>query len=79
MTQALEFYQKALKIWLQVLGENHPDVATSYNNIGFVYNNLGEYDKALEFHQKALKIRLSGPRRKPSRCGHKLQQYRQCL
>ena len=30
-------YQKALKIRLAIFGENHPDVATSYGNIGFVF------------------------------------------
>ena len=31
--------------------------ATSYNNIGIVYDYLGDYDKALEFKNKALEIR----------------------
>ncbi len=30
--------------------------ASSYNNIGIVYDNLGDYDKALEYHNKALEI-----------------------
>ena len=30
-------YQKALKIVLAIFGENHPNVATSYSNIGSVY------------------------------------------
>ena len=47
-----------MKIRSQVLGENHPDMATSYNNIGNAYCNRGDYDKALEFYQKALKIRF---------------------
>ena len=34
---ALEHYNKALAIQLKVKGENHPDTATSYNNIGLVY------------------------------------------
>ena len=33
-------------------------MATSYNNMGSVHHNKGEYDKALEHHQKALAIRL---------------------
>ena len=56
--QALEYYQKALKIRLKKLGANHPDVATCYNNIAIVYKNQGKYDQALEYYQKALKIRL---------------------
>ena len=57
--QALEFYNKALAIRLKVLGENHPDTATSYNNIGIVYDSQGNYAKALEYHNKALEIRLN--------------------
>ncbi|MDE6311821.1 MAG: tetratricopeptide repeat protein, partial [Muribaculaceae bacterium] len=56
---ALEYLQKALSIRLDVFGENHPNVATSYNNIGYVYLSLGEYQQALEYYQKALKISLA--------------------
>ena len=33
-------------------------MAISYNNIGSVHDNKGEYDKALEHYQKALAIQL---------------------
>ncbi len=39
--KALENYELSLKISLNVLGRNHPDTATSYNNIGLVYSDLG--------------------------------------
>ena len=42
-----------------VYGENHPNVASSFNNIGFVYANQGNYSKALEYYEKALNMRLS--------------------
>jgi tetratricopeptide (TPR) repeat protein len=53
---ALKYYQKSLVIYEKVRGTNHPDTATSYNNIGEVYKSKGEYDKALEFYQKDLAI-----------------------
>ena len=56
--KALKFHQKAVKIRLKLLGEEHSDTATSYNDIGLAYTGKGEYDKALKFHQKALEIRL---------------------
>jgi tetratricopeptide (TPR) repeat protein len=34
------------------------NTASSYNNIGSVYNNKGDYDKANEYHQQSLAIRL---------------------
>ena len=43
---------------LKKLGADHPDVATSYNNIANVYYSQGKYDQALEYLQKALKISL---------------------
>ena len=53
----LEYELKALKISEEVLGERHPDTATSYNNVGMTYGDLGNYDKELEYKLKALKIR----------------------
>ena len=35
----------------------HPDLATSYNNIGVVYYHKGDYESALDYFQKALAIR----------------------
>jgi hypothetical protein len=36
LDKAIELYEKALSIKIKVLGEEHPDVATSYNNLGAV-------------------------------------------
>ena len=55
--KALEYYFKALEIREKVLDKEHPDIATSYNNIGSVYDDKGDYDKALEYYFKALEIR----------------------
>ncbi|MCH5326468.1 MAG: tetratricopeptide repeat protein, partial [Duncaniella sp.] len=55
---ALTYGEKANKIAEEVLGEKHPDTATSYNNVGVAYGELGDYNKALENYEKALKIRL---------------------
>ena len=54
--KAIEAYQQALAICRKVLGEEHPETATSYNNLGLVYYSKGEYDLALEYCQKALAI-----------------------
>ena len=47
---------KSLQIKFKTLGENHPDTAASYNNIGSSYDNKGDYDKALEYYNKCLNI-----------------------
>ncbi|MBQ7694404.1 MAG: tetratricopeptide repeat protein [Lentisphaeria bacterium] len=54
--KALKYLEKALEIRRQVLGENHPDTATCYNNIGSAWWSKGDCDKALEYYGKALKI-----------------------
>ena len=55
--QAKELHEKALMIRKKIFGENHADVATSYNGLALVYNSLGEYNQAKELHEKALMIR----------------------
>ena len=37
----------------KIFGEDHPSVATSYNNLATVYNRLGEYNQAKELHKKS--------------------------
>ena len=36
---------------------DHPNLATSYNNVGGAWGDLGDHRKELEFFQKALAIR----------------------
>ena len=38
------------------MGEINPEIANTYNNIGLVYDNQGEYKKALENLLKSLEI-----------------------
>jgi tetratricopeptide (TPR) repeat protein len=66
--KALEFYFKALKIFEEILeqakrSENHESIregqkgmAGSYNNIGLIHDDKGDYDKALEFYFKSLRL-----------------------
>ena len=55
-SESLCYYMKVLEIREKVLPENHPDIATSYNNVGYVYGELGDHKKELEFKLKALAI-----------------------
>ena len=57
--KALEYYQKALEIQEKVLGLEHPDTASSYNNIGAVYRSMGDYLKALEYLKKSYKVLIT--------------------
>ena len=51
-----EFLEKALIMKKKIFGEDHADVAGSYNNLGNVYQELGQYNEAKEFVEKALII-----------------------
>ena len=50
--------EAVLNIRTAVLGTEHPDTGTTYNNIANVYQVQGDYTKALEYYQKALDIRI---------------------
>lgn len=50
-----------MRIKKRVLGEGHPDIAISYNNLAEVYRHRGEYKIALDYYlnsYKVLKFRL---------------------
>jgi tetratricopeptide (TPR) repeat protein len=51
------FTQRALAIREKALGPEHPDVATSLNNLGALYYAQGQYEKAEPLYQRALAIR----------------------
>jgi tetratricopeptide (TPR) repeat protein len=54
--RALEWYFNALAIFEKVLGKEHPDTATTYNNMAVVFRVQGDYVKALEYYGYALVI-----------------------
>jgi Tetratricopeptide repeat len=39
-------YQRSLKIYEAKLGPEHPDVATSLNNLALLYQDMAQYAKA---------------------------------
>jgi serine phosphatase RsbU (regulator of sigma subunit) len=54
-SSAIKYQLNGLKIW-EELG-NKKGMANTYNNIGIVYDALGNYDKAIECHVLAIKTR----------------------
>jgi Tfp pilus assembly protein PilF len=54
---ALQCWENALEIRIQVLGENHKDVANTMNNAGIAMGRLGREEGAMDHLEKALSIR----------------------
>jgi len=52
-------YEKSLEISRKGLPADHPDLATSYYNIGDLYDNMGQYSKALEYYEEKSSCRSS--------------------
>ena len=52
-----------MKFSEKVLGPQHPDVATTLNNLAGLYRQMGDYEKALPLYQRALEIseKVLGP------------------
>ena len=45
-------YEKVLIILRMIHGEDYPDIATSYDNLGVVYCSLAQYKEGNEHHKK---------------------------
>jgi tetratricopeptide (TPR) repeat protein len=54
--QALPLYDQACQLYEKLLGENHPHVATSLNNLAGLYESQGRYDEALPLYQRTVEI-----------------------
>lgn len=51
--KAESLYEKGMQICRQVLGEDHPNTGTSYNNLAVVYFRQRDNKKALSYYLKA--------------------------
>jgi len=56
--KALEFFHKALAIYLVKLGKDHPSVALTYYNMAIAYGQLKNVIKEKELLRKAYAIQL---------------------
>jgi CHAT domain-containing protein len=56
-SEAEPLYKQALAIRKQQLGDNHPDTATSLNNLAALYQSQGRYSEAEPLYKQALAIR----------------------
>ena len=54
--QALPWREQSLSIARERFGEEHPDVATSLNNLAALYKSQGKYSQAEPLYQQALEM-----------------------
>jgi tetratricopeptide (TPR) repeat protein len=69
--QALPLWKRALAINEKVLGPEHPDTARSFNNLGALYQAMGEDVQALLLYARASNLR-ENPRPRASKYGDEL-------
>ena len=55
--EAISYAKKMVKAVGKEFGEDHPDFATSLNNLALLYHNLGRYSEAEPLHTQAMGIR----------------------
>ena len=56
-SEAIEVTKRSLAIGEKLLGPDHPDVATSLNNMGLLYQEQGRYGEAEPLYKRSLAIR----------------------
>ncbi len=58
LDNALEKHQQSLEMELVIHGHRkpHPDIASSLNHLGIVYEAIGEIENALEMSQQGLEM-----------------------
>jgi CHAT domain-containing protein len=54
--KALDYYEKALTLYKNLHGKDHPKIATATTNVGFIYRTLELYGDAVNNFESALKI-----------------------
>lgn len=55
--KAMDYFNRALTQAMIQYTENHPKVASIYNDIGLIFKHQGNYEQALENYTKALNIK----------------------
>jgi tetratricopeptide (TPR) repeat protein len=55
--KAVQCWENALDIRLQILGEYHPDVANTWNNLGIALGKMRDYHRAMMCLNQTLEIR----------------------
>ena len=55
-TESLAKFKEALSVQIALLGERHPDIALTMNNLGIVSRACGRAEESVTYFRKALDI-----------------------
>jgi tetratricopeptide (TPR) repeat protein len=55
--EAEPLYKQSLSLWQELLGERHPNFATSINNLAALYESQGRYEEAESLDKQSLSLR----------------------
>ncbi|MBI5745961.1 MAG: tetratricopeptide repeat protein [Nitrospirae bacterium] len=55
-SEAINYEKKVLEIVEKAMGKEHPDVATSLNNLAALYKSTGRYSEAEPLFKRSLEI-----------------------
>ena len=55
---AIQSFQRALDVAIDLFNEKHPGTAECYFNLGITQHDSGDFLSALQSHQRALEIRV---------------------
>src|SRR5271167_4555908 len=55
--EAIPIAKRGVEVAKRAPGPEHPETADALNNLGFLFNKIGDYAKAEPLYQEALRIR----------------------
>ena len=57
--RAIYFFDKSLACSIPSIGEDHPNIAVIYTNLGHIYQKQKEMEKAVSYFEKSYTIKCS--------------------
>ena len=76
---ALQYYERSLKLAEQAYGSDHPSVAETLMGMGNVYDAMGKYNDALQYYERSLKLKEQAYGSDHPSVAHTLNNMGDCL
>lgn len=69
---SISVYERALRMRLDTLGEQHPATAVTLQTIGAAYGYMGSHDTAIMLFERALRVRKKIFRALSAKCRYQI-------